>query len=668
MVDPCHQLKTFDEFTAFFPRTATELRERVDIAMAQAHDIIRAIEKISDESRTFENTVTAFDQLVAQSYLASLQRVVYLLELVHPDADLRNAAHEALSKINGFMVDHVSGNVKLYSALKSYAHGATQGEDLDDEQRYFLQETLCDFERSGLNLSEDKRAEVGRLKKDLADLSSLYDCNIAQDNCKITVERKGLAGLSDEFIDMLDRDGERYQLGVDYPTYHAVMQECIVEDTRKKLFIGFNSRAYPVNDKVLRDMIKKRDKLATVLGFSSFAAYDIANQMAKTPGRVEPFVQKLLEQAGTKEDEELALLRNDLPESVSLTAEGKIKPWDMLFVQAQYRKKHLAIDEQQIAEYFPIDKTLPEIFTVYGQFLGVTFQEISCSGMWHDEVRSFAMQSGDDGAVIGYILLDLFPRPNKYTHAGHLGLFGGVIGANSCSPGISAIVANFSRAQGNRPALLKRNEVLTLFHELGHAMHSLFSRSRIASCAGIDAVKRDFVEVPSQLFEQWFWDADVLKRISSHFKTGQPLPDDLIGRIAEAKKFGAGYQVCRQGCFSLYSLGLFSGVQDPDALLKQLRIRYRQHEEPCADDHMYTAFTHLSGYGAKYYSYFWSEVIALDLFDQIKREGYLNPAVGKRLVSTLLGRGSSADPSAFVRAFLGRDANQDAFLAAKGLV
>jgi len=660
---------SLDDFAAFFPHTPAELHERVEHYMVQAREMINAIVAVPDDQRTFENTAMAFDRLVTQSNIARMQSVVYLLETVHPDDALRGAAHEALSRISAFIVDNISGNVALCQALKAYADGNAQQEELNDEQRYFLQETLNDFKRSGLDLPEKERAKVRALKKELADLTSAYSLNMSQDTSSITVEQGGLKGLPEAFINALSQDDQgNYILGVDYPTYDAVMQECSIEDTRERLYLAFMNRAYPVNVSVLNDIIATRDALATALGFETFAAYDIANQMAKSPDVVEPFVQNLIKRAYGKEDKEFALLREDLPESVSLTKDGKFKPWDIRFAQTKYKKKHMSIDEQEIAEYFPLEKTLNEIFGVYGQFLGLTFESVSSSALWHNEVRSYAMRSADDNTLLGYVVLDLFPRANKYPHAGHIGMIESFIKSGERDPGVSVIVANFSRPRGDRPALLKRGEVQTFFHEFGHAMHSLLSANKIASIAGINGVKRDFVEVPSQMFEEWFWDPDILKRVSGHYQTGQSLPVELIERIVASKRADVGFQVGRQGCFSLYSLKLFSGTHDPDVLLRSLYAECKRHERPSPDDHMYAAFTHLSGYASKYYSYAWSEVIALDLFAEIKRQGFLDPTVGKRLTTTLLGRGASNDPAVFVRDFLGRDADQEAFFELKGLV
>ena len=224
------------------------------------------------------------------------------------------------------------------------------------------------------------------------------------------------------------------------------------------------------------------------------------------------------------------------------------------------------------------------------------------------------------------------------------------------------------RPQADGPALMKREEVWAFCHELGHAMHSLLSACSLASHSGINACQRDFVEVPSQTFEQWFWEREVLKSISSHVQTGDPLPDHMIDRIIAGKQFGEGYNICRQGCMSLYSLELFSGNHDPEQLLRKLYAEHKRHEQPCDEDRMYLSFSQLAGYGSKYYSYFWSEVIAHDLFAQMKKAGLTNREEGKRFISTVLGRGTSADPNDFVHAYLGRDSDKDAFLKAKGLI
>jgi len=641
------------EVVSLFPLTVAAIQKRSWDTMHKAQKEIDAIIAIPDAQRTYKNTVKALDEVGAISDLAISAPTIQVLEMVSPDQEIRNAAHAALIKMQEFMVDALSNNEALYKALAAYAHGNAHKESLSSEEKYFLDKTLEDFKRGGLDLPEDQQAAIKELKKELATLELNFDTNIAQDNRTISVDRNELQGLEDDFIAHLKQtDDGNYLLGVDYPTYFTVMENCSVGQTRKKFMNLFENRAYPSNKQILQDIIAKRDVLAKKLGFASYTDLDLSDQMVEKQDKARAFINELLAKAHIKEQQEFDQLVADLPAGVMVTADGKLNPCDVMYAKNQYKKKHFDVDESKIAEYFPMEKTVAGLLDIYQKFFNLTFKTVSVRGAWHEDVTMIEVCDNSTQQLIGFLLLDLYPRPNKYSHACQVTIMPATYQENIAIPAIALVIANFPQSTTTKPSLLKRKDVVTFFHEFGHALHTLFGRTHIASLSGT-SVKRDFVEMPSQMLEEWLSDAAMLKKVSSHYQTSEPLSDDLIKRILNLKNFSSGAFVESQ---LLYAL-----------LYRKLYAECKKHTALSADDHMLYAFGHLTGYGAKYYGYMWSKVFALDLFNEIKKEGLLNPFIGRKYVADVIGKGGSEDPNTLLKNFLGREPNQEAFLKDLGL-
>lgn len=657
------------DIISLFNVTVDDIATQTSLYIAQAQKMVDAIVAIPDDQRTYANTAQALDEVASLSNLAIAQRLYEALELLSPDDNIRNAAHDAYIKIQAFWVDHVISNKGLYNAFLTYEARGLEYENLSEQQRYFVAHTMDDFKREGLSLPDETLAQVNALRKELAALSADFDRNIAQDNRSITVAREELGGLEEDFISTLTRtDDGLYVLGVDYPTFFRVMENCSVAQTRKKLSGAFNNRAYPANDVLLKQIIIKRDELAQLLGYTDFAHCDIDDQMAHTPEKAQSFLMDLVQKSSEKIKSEIALLTENLPLSVELTQDGKIQPWDFAYLENSYKKTHFNLDEQKIAEYFPMEKTIAELLDIYRQFFSIEFQEDQATGLWHEDTRVVRVLN-KDGELLGTLILDLFPRANKYNHAAHTT----IIPATHQSDGtriadVSIVIANFQKPTATQPSLLKRAEVQTFFHEFGHALHAILGATEIASLAGTHT-KRDFVELPSQMLEEWLHDKDILKKVSGHYVTGQPLPDDIIDTIIQLKNLTSGYFVTRQAYLSLIALSYFGQGEDKDpyTIMKQLYTTMLSHMAFNEENHFYASFGHLTGYGAKYYGYLWSKVFALDLFATIKQHGLLNPEIGSKYVKEVLSKGGAQDPNELLYNFLGREPNAQAFLHEMGL-
>ncbi len=653
----------------FFAVSAQEINARAADAIEQAKKAVSAIIAVKDTERTFDTIARAID--TASSNFRMRAWGIATLGYVHPNADVRDAASQAQVTLEKVAIDLFGHNHKLYHVFKLYYDQVACNEHLTDQERYFLDETMHSYKRNGLDLPDDKRAQVVQLEKELGELSVAYMNNANTDASFITATGDQLSGVAQDVIAGLRRteDGN-YRVGVDYPTYFAVMEHCTIAETRKRLHKAYQNRAYPKNSAVLDAIIKKRDQLAKVLGYPSFAHLNLDDEMAKTPEVAHAFITELSEKAAKKSDLEFAQLKADLAPSVTLSPDGKMYPWDAAFAKAWYKKKHYQLDDRKVSEYFPMQQTIDRLLKIYETFFDLSMKQEHMGGLWIDDLILVTVRTQKDNQLLGYLILDLHPRANKYTHACHIGLVPALLKKDGALvPALSVVLANFPKPTATKPALLLHDDVKTFFHEFGHAIHEILGATHLASQSGTN-VKTDFVEMPSQMLEEWMYDADILKQVSGHYQTHEPLPQEIIDTIVALKNFSSGKFIEGQSYYALFGLDIFGPGEhkDVDALRQSLYLKTNKHYVFDHETHMQASFGHLIGYGARYYGYLWSKVYALDLFDYIKQFGLLNPAIGTVYAHKVLGKGGSVPPMKLLVDFLGREPNQKAFLKDLGLI
>ena len=323
---------------ALFPKTVDEINKKTKNSIEKAQEQLAKIISISCKDRTFDNTALAFDRTAATFSIetSSIETILY----THPDKNMRDTAQESITKLHEFAIDQFANNVPLYNAFSEYVEGNAKKEKLTDEYSYFLKETIKGFKRAGLDLPEQTREEIAKLRKKISKLSLQFDTNINNDASFITASLNDLSGVDTDFLNSLEKDDKgNYILKGDYPTHAKVMRHCSVEKTRKQFFKLFSNRAYPANIDLLHQVIALRDQLARFLGYSSYAHLDIDEQMAKTPERARQFIDDLILKSSNKQKEEFDLLLSKLPVGISLTNDNKIKPWDILFIKEKYKQK-----------------------------------------------------------------------------------------------------------------------------------------------------------------------------------------------------------------------------------------------------------------------------------------------------------------------------------------
>jgi thimet oligopeptidase len=641
-----------------FPQDAASLEALAQTTQEKAATELARILKQDPKVTIFKDGIEKIDSLLAAFY--TTVSIAYTLTMVSTDSAVRHAAEKAVSMLDAWYIEHISLNKNLYSFFKEYyAHKAPK-EDLSKEQLFFVTESLRGMKRAGLELPDATQQKLATLKKELSDSELAFSSRINNDQRVIEATGKELAGLPESFLAKLKKQGDYYLLGTDTPTYTVVMENCSNQEIRKKLFLAYSNRAYPENTALLEELRVKRHELATLLGYTSYAAYEIEDSMAQSVEKVEEFLTSVGNAVQAQAAQENAFLQANLPAEVSLTDSGKIRQWDSAYIKAEIKKKQLALDENKIAEYFPLEHTIKQLLWIYEQFFAITLKEAANPDLWHPDIRVIEVFRQEK--LLGYLLLDLHPRAYKYTHACEID----IIKAHASQTAVVVVLANFPASSANEPSLLKYNDVVTFFHEFGHAIHDLLSDTQIISFAGTN-VKRDFVELPSQMLEEWLWQPEIIKLVSCHYTTKEPLSAQQIESLAALKNFCKADFIERQLSFAWLSLRTFSHTELDKTVYeikKEIHSQLRNSLQLDPEDHFEASFGHLTGYGARYYGYLWSQVYAKDLFMFIKQKnGLLCPELGQKYAKEILSKGGSCNPEELLITFLGRKPSAEAFYA-----
>lgn len=674
---------TVDKCAAIFPKTVAACQELAKAAKSRAEQSLKVIYDVAAADRTYVNTAKSIDTAATELDVAS--SLLSVIASVSPSKEVRDEATKQSVELESFAIDNFESNRRLYAALKEvsatpayeaeYASGKAPR-----EYAYWLEEQLADYRRKGMELPEAEFQTVVQLQKDLSALCTQFQRNISEDKTEVHFTAEELKGVPESVLSGLSRsDAGVYTLKMDYPTVLGVMKNCEVAATRQAMTRAFNNRAYPVNDTLLKDIIVKRHQLAAALGYPSFAHLYISDKMAKTPETAQSFVDDLIPKLQKKWAAEADLLKQHLHPSCVLTPAGEIEGYDISFMMNQIKKTLLNVSETEIQEYFPMDATVKALFDIYQSFFDVTFVQVdNGADLWHGDAKTLEVKDNKTGGVLGYIILDLFPREGKFSHACCHSVVPPVLLENDgkdFSAALAVVIANFPAATAERPALFLHDDVQTFFHEFGHAIHGLMGRTRMSTFAGT-RVKRDFVELPSQMLEEWLWEPEILQNITSHYKTKEPLPRALIDAKVASKNAFSGRDTLRQLQFATYSLKIFGlpfstqphGELNTTELFYGIEPRVMPGINYEKDTHFESAFGHLTGYGAGYYGYMWSKVFALDVFEYIRsHNGLLDPKLGSRYVDCIIGVGGSQDPNGMLAKFLERPPNSEAFVRNIGM-
>jgi thimet oligopeptidase len=642
-----------------FPRDAAAADSIATQSLEDATDLKKEILAVSAHERTYTNTVSSYDRF--QQLLKVTGGLLGAFECISSDVAGRSAAHDRF--LSASIV--LEADRAFFRAFQEYELNGMTKEVLTTQQQAYFKTIKQSFIVEGYGLTPELFEQATRLSEQETALSARFNNAINADHSFIVCDEAALTGVDSVFIASQERDSDgKVKLYCNGPTLLAVLDYCSNPAVRNAFFEAYNRRAYPENIATLESLIAVRDARAKLLGFESFNALRLDDQLIKTPARAYDFLSSIENTARCGQACDLAAALTSKPADVVLTQEGALLHADQRYVFAAHKKARYSIDDREIAEYFPVQKTVTGIFEIYEKFMNIEFEHSSAiPGAWDASVQGITVYAKGKTKVLGYILLDLYPRPYKYSHACCFDTFSRVISRPEL-PAVSLVLANFPQAQGGAPALLLHADVVTFFHEFGHALHNTLAVTEHYGTSAFN-VPCDFVELPSQILESWMWDRDMLKLVSSHYTTGDPLPDVLIDRMLAAHDFGQGYQELRQLFLALYSLELFNaGAQkDSTQILLTLLEKLSQGVAVHTQNRMHASFGHLTGYGPMYYGYALSRAYAHDVFEVIKQKGLLNPDIGTRFVDCILAPGASKDAEQLLSDFLGRPACSDAYIA-----
>lgn len=626
---------------------------------------IKNISEISKEKRTLSNTLKALDDIYNE--IGKVHSSVFLMAYVHPVSDIREKSLSAINKLNQF-INELNMSLDLYEAVKEYAD-TEEAKSLTGSDKKFLEDTIRDFEHNGLGFPKEKRERIKSLQDKISELEVQFETNISSYKDELIVSEEEIKGLPEDYKEERKTEDGNYRIDLSYPSYFPFMKYAESDEARKRLSEKFKNIASEKNLEVLDKILVERKRLTELHGYSSFAEYQLKLRMAKTPETVWKFEENLRQEVKKKADIDYRQLLEKKREYKKDSNITKVHSWESAFYTTMLLRENYQVDDEEIKQYFELDKVLDGLFYISKALFGVDFTETENPPVWHDEVRMFEVY--ESGNLRGRFYLDLFPRDNKFNHAACFDIISGKSTEKGYQLPHAALVTNFPKPAKNKPSLLTHSDVVTLFHEFGHLLHNILTKAPYASQAGTNTV-RDFVEVPSQILENWAWQYEALKLFARHHKTGEVLPEKLHKRMFEAKNIGSGLFTLQQIFYGMLDM-TYHDKYDPETdtetttdIVRRLQngITYFEYME---NTYFQAGFGHLVGYEAGYYSYLWAKVYAEDMFSLFRKEGVLNPSIGKEFKQKVLEKGSSVEEKQIARNFLGREVEYSAFLESIGL-
>lgn len=629
-------------------------------------------------SPTWENFVQPTED--ANERLARAWSQVAHLNEVMNDPDLREAYNLNLPKLSAYYTE-VAQNIALYKKFKTL-HESEVFTRLSVAQKKIIENALRDFRLGGAELEDQQKDRFKEIQEELSSLSAKFAENVldATDVFAYYVEDAAiLAGVPDDVL-AVAREGAQsegksgWKLTLHAPCYLPIMQYADNRELRERMYKAYVTRASEFgkpewdNGPLIKKLLALRHEEATMLGFNNYAELSLETKMAESPQAVLSFLQELSAKAKPYAQKDLIEVQQFAREHLNI---NEVEVWDFAYVSEKLRIARYAFSDQEVKQYFPEERVLSGMFKVVETIYSV-FIEAATAPLWHKDVKFFTIKDRK-GQVVGQFYADLYARPNKRGGAWMDDAISRRCKNHQVQTPVAYLTCNFSGPIAGRPALFTHDEVITLFHEFGHGLHHLLSRVDYLGVSGIKGVEWDAVELPSQFMENFAWEWDVLKHLSKHVDSGQPLPEDLFAKMLEAKNFQVGIQTLRQIEFALFDMHLhydfdIQGEKSVLQLLEEIRSEVALITPP-SYNRFPNSFSHIfsGGYAAGYYSYKWAEVLSADAYSLFEENGVLSPAIGERFRNEILGVGGSRPALESFIAFRGRAPDITALLEQSGM-
>lgn len=628
------------------------------------------------EDPSFENTIEALE--FSGEQLGRVTRIFFNLNSAETNEEIQRIAQEVSPMLSEFRNDLIL-NEKLFQRIKA-VYEKRENLNLSEEQSRLLEKKYKSFSRNGANLSEEKKAKLREIDKKLSKLSLTFGENVLAETNKYVLhltDEEDLKGLPEGIIEAahqtaVEKELDGWVFTLDHPSYLPFMTYADNRKLRKELSIAFGARGFHNDDldnrKIVLEIVNLRHERAMLLGYKSHAHFVLEERMAETPEKVMDFLLDLKEKAkpaALKEFEELTAFAKSLHDI------DRLEKWDSAYYSEKLKQERFDLDDDKLKPYFELDKVVQGIFTIAKKLYNLHFDEVFDIDKYHPDVKTYRV-TDSEGGFKAIFYADFHPRAGKRNGA-WMTSFKPQQKKNGKNdrPHIS-IVCNFTKPTKTLPSLLTFNEVTTLFHEFGHALHGILADTRYPSLSGT-GVYWDFVELPSQIMENWCFEREALELFATHYKTGELIPMEYVRRIKESSNFLEGLATLRQLSFGLLDMGWHgsdpSGIEDVKAFELQA-FGDTQLYPDVAENCMSTSFSHIfqGGYSAGYYSYKWAEVLDADAFSLFKEKGIFNREVAGRFKDFILSRGGTMDPMELYLEFRGQKPDPKALLERAGLL
>lgn len=641
-------------------------------AIAEANQTIDRIAR-SEEPPTFENTIVALEQ--ASLKVDRITDLLFNLNECLSSPELQDIVMEALPDLTQFSLG-ISMNERLFDQVKK-VYLERDSRAYTPEEATLLESCYKGFVRGGVALSPDNKEAFAKISQELSRLTQQFGQNVLADQNAyfLHVENiKDLAGLPDNVMAAAKEEASKRNLGgwvftLDYPSYGPFLTYCDNRDLREQMWRAYNSRGNRGNEndnnEIIRQITSLRHQLATLLGYKNYSEYVLDDRMAQSSQKLEEFMNQLVEAS-------LPAAKRDLEEvqtfAKKIGVEYPLQRWDFSYFSEKLKNSRYNFDPEVLRPYFALDRVRQGIFDLYGRLYGLSFVPNKNIEVYHPDVCAYEVFDGK--RFMGVLYLDMHPRSSKrsgawMTEFRTASRYGGV----EVRP-LVQVVCNFSKPTEGKPALLSFDEVETFMHEMGHAIHSLVGETSYRG-TGMNTVKTDFVELPSQIMENWCYESAFLNTFAKHYQTGDTIPAEYIEKIKAAEKYLAGYLSIRQLSLGLVDIAFHNSAEKILGPIEQFEQKHMiELLPPVPGCNTSTAFTHIfsGGYSSSYYGYKWAEVLDADAFSLFKKEGIFNKATAKRFRETILSRGAGEHPAILYHDFMGREPDNKALLRRCGFI
>ena len=637
------------------------------------------IEKIKNEDQPdFANTIEALDG--CGSRLNIVTGIFFNLNAAETNPEIQKLARE----ISPIITSH-SNDILLDEVLFAKVKGVYEQKDslqLDEEQRTLLEKTYKSFVRNGANLDESGKTRLREIDTELSQLGLQFGENVLEETNKyelVVEDEEGLKGLPEGIIEAAaEAAAEKGKEGkwvftLAYPSYVPFMTYADSRALRKEIFMAYNTKSSKGDELDNRDIIKNilrlKDARAKLLGYGQYADFVLEERMAKKPAKVLGFLEDLLEKSKPKAQEEVEELRRFANKHDGIET---LEKWDFAYYSEKLKKQKFEVDDELLKPYFQLEKVVQGVFATAGKLYDLEFILNEQVSVYHPDVTAYEVKNRHSGEHVAVFYADFFPRSGKRNGAWMTSFRGQKSHAEGDQRPHVSIVCNFTKPTPTKPSLLTFNEVTTLFHEFGHALHGMLANGKYESLSGT-SVYWDFVELPSQIFENWCYEKECLDLFAAHYQTGERISEDLIRKIKQAANFHQGYQTVRQISFGLLDMNYHS--VDPATIddvfeFEQEALKSTELLNPVAGTLMSSSFSHIfqGGYAAGYYSYKWAEVLDADAFELFLEKGIFDKETASSFREHILSAGGRTHPSELYKRFRGRDPKPDALLKRAGLI